>query len=89
MLAEEYLKPLGITQVDLARRIRVPFQRVNQIVNGRRSVSPDTALRLAQFLGTTAGFWLVLQQRWDLYQASHAAESRSISQIRPLARKAS
>jgi addiction module HigA family antidote len=89
MLSEEYLKPLGITQVDLARRIRVPFQRVNQIVNGRRSVSPDTALRLSQFLGTTAGFWLVLQQRWDLYQAAHAAESRAISRIRPLTRKAS
>jgi addiction module HigA family antidote len=89
MLVEEFLKPLGMTQVELARRISVPFQRVNQIINRRRAVSPDTALRLGQLLGTTPGFWLNLQQRWDLYHAVHAAGARSIGRIKPLTRKAS
>jgi antitoxin HigA-1 len=89
MLAEEFLVPLGMTQVDLARRIAVPFQRVNQIVNRRRAMSPDTALRLARLFGTTPGFWLSLQQRWDLYEASRSAEAREIGRIKPVPRKAS
>jgi addiction module HigA family antidote len=89
MLAEEFLLPLGLTQVELARRIGVPFQRINQIINRRRALSPDTALRLAQLLGTSPGFWLSLQQRWDLYQAIQSRAARSIERIRPLRRKAS
>lgn len=69
MLLEEYLKPLGLTQRDLAAAIHVPYQRVNEIVNGRRGVTPGTALRLARFFGVSADFWLNLQQRWDLYHA--------------------
>ena len=53
MLLEEFLKPMGITQVELARKLKIPFQRVNQIVRGKRSVTPDTALRLAKVLGTS------------------------------------
>jgi addiction module HigA family antidote len=89
MLAEEFLVPLGMTQVELARRIAVPFQRVNQIVNRRRAMTPDTALRLARLFGTTPGFWLSLQQRWDLYEASRSAHAREIGRIKPVARKAS
>ncbi len=89
MLAEEFLKPLGLTQVELARRIGVPFQRINQIVNRRRAVTPDTALRFSHIFGTTPGFWLNLQQRWDLYQAIHSPEARSIERIRPLLRQVS
>ena len=89
MLSEEFLKPLGLTQVDLARRIDVPFQRVNQIVRGRRAMSPDTALRLARLFGTTPGFWLSLQQRWDLHQALRSAQARQILRIKPVARRAS
>src|SRR3954469_13907874 len=89
MLVAEFLEPLGMTQVELARRTGVPFQRVNQIVNRRRAMSPDTALRLARLFGTSPGFWLSLQQRWDLHQAVNAAEAREISRIKPVARKAS
>ena len=65
MLDEEFLKPLGITQTDFARRIGVPVQRINLLVNGRRGVTPDTALRLERALGMPASFWIGLQQDWD------------------------
>ena len=69
ILLEEFLKPMGLTQRDLADAIHVPYQRVNELVNRRRGVTPSTALRLARFFGTTAGFWMNLQLRWDLYHA--------------------
>ena len=69
MLVEEFLNPLGISQRELADAIVVPYQRVNEIVNGRRGVTPSTALRRAQFLGTSSDFWMNLQLRWDLYHA--------------------
>lgn len=69
MLLREFLMPLGMTQRDLARAIRVPYQRVNEIVRGRRGVTPSTALRLSKFFGVSAGFWMNLQLRWDLYHA--------------------
>jgi antitoxin HigA-1 len=72
MLLEEFLEPLGITQRELADAIAVPYQRVNEIVNGRRGVTPSTALRLAQFFGTSTDFWMNLQLRWDLYHAQKA-----------------
>jgi antitoxin HigA-1 len=85
MLLHEFLKPLGLTQVELAQRIAVPFQRVNQIVKQKRTVTPDTALRLAQLLGTTPEFWLNLQRNWDLHEAIIAA-SKEIALIKPLKR---
>ena len=85
MLLLEFLEPLGLTQVELAQRIGVPFQRINQIVKQKRAVTPDTALRFAQLLGTTPEFWLNLQQNWDLYEAMTSA-SREISRIKPLKR---
>ena len=84
MLAEEFLKPLGITQVQLAGMIKVPFQRVNLIVNGKRGITPDTALRLSHLFGTTPDFWLNLQQAWDLYEALHSPQAKAIEEIRPL-----
>lgn len=85
MLLLEFLEPLALTQVELAQRISVPFQRVNQIVKGKRAVTPDTALRFAQLLGTTPEFWLNLQQNWDLYEALKTS-SKEISHIKPLKR---
>ena len=84
MLLEEFLKPLGLTQRDLAAGIHVPYQRVNELVNKRRGMTPSTALRLSKFLGTSADFWMNLQLRWDLYQASRseAAELKTIKRIR-------
>ena len=82
MLLKEYLIPLNLTQQELARAIRVPYQRVNELVNGRRGVTPSTALRLAKFFGISAAFWMNLQLRWDLYHARHK-ESPYLEMIQP------
>lgn len=66
MLLEEFLIPMGMTQKELADSIHVPFQRINEIVGGKRGLTPSTALRLAKFFGMSAGFWLNLQMRCDL-----------------------
>jgi antitoxin HigA-1 len=83
MLLQEFLIPLGLTQRELADAIHVPYQRVNEIVNGRRGITPSTALRLATFLRMSAGFWMNLQLRWDLYHAQRA-ERQELERIRPL-----
>jgi antitoxin HigA-1 len=75
MLLEEFLIPAGLTQRKLADAIHVPYQRVNEIINARRGVTPSTALRLAKFFGTSPSFWLNLQLRWDLYQTRQEEES--------------
>jgi len=82
MLLEEFLNPMGLTQRDLAEAIGVPYQRVNEIVRGRRGVTPSTALRLERFLGMSAGFWMNLQLRWDLYQAQQR-EVKVLQTIKP------
>lgn len=82
MLLREFLMPLGMTQQDLASGIRVPYQRVNEIVRGRRGVTPSTALRLSRFFGVSPGFWMNLQIRWDLYHARRI-ESEQLEAIRP------
>ena len=82
MLLEEFLKPLGISQVDLASRIRVSYPRINEIINGRRGVTPDTALRLAKLFGTTAEFWLNGQRNWDLWHAMRSPEARDVKRIK-------
>lgn len=83
MLLTEFLEPMNISQQALASRIHVPYQRINEIVNGRRGVTPSTALRLAKFLGTTPQLWLNLQLRWDLYKAGRS-EEKVLEEIRPL-----
>lgn len=86
MLLEEFLEPLGMTQTELAERIEVPFQRVNSLVNSRRALTPDTALRLSRVFGTTPGFWMNHQLRWDLYHANLEAKV-DLKRIKPLRRK--
>ena len=66
ILLEEFLKPLGLTQYRLAKDIRVPARRINEIVHGTRNISADTALRLSRYFGTSDRFWLNLQTRHDL-----------------------
>jgi addiction module HigA family antidote len=83
MLREEFLNPLGITQRDLADGILVPYQRVNEIINQKRGITPDTALRLAKYFGNTPGFWMNLQLRFDLYQAQKA-DNEDIKKIKTL-----
>ena len=75
MLLEEFLTPMGISQRDLADNIQVPYQRVNEIINGRRGITPSTALRLAKFFNMSADFWMNLQLRWDLYFAQQDENS--------------
>ena len=69
MLVEEFLIPMQITQRELADALHVPYQRVNELVNQKRGVTPSTALRLARFFGVSPDFWLNLQVRCDLYKA--------------------
>lgn len=88
MLYEEFLEPLGLSQRHLADSIHVPYQRVNELVNGRRGVTPSTALRLGRYFGTSPAFWLNLQLRWDLHQAK-AAEHDELLSIKPLQRTGS
>lgn len=82
MLLEEFLNPMGITQRDLADNIHVPYQRVNDIVNGRRGITPSTALRLAKFFNMSADFWMNVQLRWDLYFAQQD-ENKVLKTIHP------
>jgi len=81
MLLEEFLKPMALTQRHLAEGIHVPYQRINELVNKRRGMTPSTALRVAKFFGTTSDFWMNLQLRWDLYQAG-IAEAEELRRIR-------
>jgi addiction module HigA family antidote len=82
MLLEEFLKPLGLTQRELADSIHVPYQRINEVINGKRGMTPGTALRLEKFLGMPASFWLNLQLRWDLYFAQQT-EQEELAAISP------
>ncbi|RIH88849.1 HigA family addiction module antitoxin [Calidithermus roseus] len=85
ILREEFLKPLGMTQRELASRIGVSYPRVNELVQGKRGMTPDTALRLARLFGTTPEFWLQGQLHWDLYHAMHSRKAKAIEKIKPLA----
>ncbi|HUN24396.1 MAG TPA: HigA family addiction module antitoxin [Anaerolineales bacterium] len=82
MLLEEFLDPMGISQRDLADNIHVPYQRINEIVNGRRGITPSTALRLAKFFDMSPDFWMNLQLRWDLYFAQQD-EMKVLDSIHP------
>jgi addiction module HigA family antidote len=83
MLIEEFLRPMDLTQRELANAIHVPYQRVNEIINGRRGVTPSTALRLAKFFSVSPDFWMNLQLRWDLY-FTRQSEADSLHNIQPL-----
>ena len=87
MLLEEFLIPLDMSQSELADRIHVSYPRVNELVNGKRGVTPDTALRLAKLLGTTPEFWLNGQRNWDLWHAVRAPQAVELRRIRPLSRR--
>jgi addiction module HigA family antidote len=71
MLLEEFLRPAGLTQVEAARRMGVPLNRLNEIVRGKRGITADTALRLARLFRMSPEFWMALQADWDLWHAAH------------------
>ncbi len=83
ILREEFLLPLGISQYRLAKEMSVPPRRINEIVQGTRAISADTALRLARFFGTADRFWLNLQARYDLEIAKDKLGSRLEREVRP------
>lgn len=85
ILSEDFLKPMGISQYRLAKSINVPARRINEIVLGKRSVSADTALRLARFFGMEAQFWLNVQAHYDLETAKDELGRRLEKEVVPYA----
>lgn len=77
ILDEEFLKPIGLTQVELAKRMGVPIQRVNTVVTGKRAITAETAILLSRVLGTSPHFWMNLQTNYDLWQAEQALAKAS------------
>jgi antitoxin HigA-1 len=82
MLVEEFLSPLSISQLKFAEQIGVTYPRLNEIVNGKRAVSVDTAMRFAKALGTTPQFWMNLQTVVDIYDAQHGPAAKVIDKIK-------
>jgi addiction module HigA family antidote len=85
ILLEEFLSPLGISQYRLAKEISVPPRRINEIVRGLRSISADTALRLARYFGNSEQFWLNLQTRFDLETEKDRLGNRLNREVKPRA----
>ena len=85
VLREEFMEPMGLSQNELARGLGVSPRRINEIVNEKRSVTADTALRLARYFGMSAEFWINLQSRYDLDVASDELTDRLDSEVRPYA----
>ncbi len=88
VLLEDFLKPLGISQYQLAKGMKVYPRKINEIVLGKRSITADTALRLGRYLGTSAEFWMNLQSLYDLEKARDATEEKVIQEIIPLVQDA-
>ncbi len=85
ILAEEFLKPMGLTQYRLAKDIGVSARRINEIVKGERTVTADTALRLGRYFGMAPEFWLNLQLQWDLEQQRELLADRLAKEVKILA----
>lgn len=85
ILLEEFLRPLEISQNRLAREISVSPRRINEIVLGKRSITADTALRLARYFGTSDSFWMGLQADYDLEEAKNRLKSKLDREIQPFA----
>lgn len=87
VLLKEFLEPMGLSQNRLAMALHVPPRRINEIVLGRRTITADTALRLAQGLGRTPQYWMGLQVDYELAQAQEALGERLAQEIRPISRE--
>ncbi len=81
ILMEEFLKPMSISQYRLAKDINVPARRINEIVHGKRSITPDTALRLSMFFGLSERFWINLQARYDLEIEKDRLKNRNDAEV--------
>jgi addiction module HigA family antidote len=85
VLREDFLKPLGLSQYALAKAIDVPQIRVSEVVNGKRAITPDTALRLARYFGTSAEFWMGMQATYDLEMARDQVGKKINARVHPRA----
>jgi addiction module HigA family antidote len=83
ILLKEFLEPMGISQQQLADKLHVPYQRINEIINHSSGITPSTALRLSKFFGNSSQFWLNLQQNWELYHVlkEEEEELKTIAQF--------
>ncbi|PIV20869.1 MAG: addiction module antidote protein, HigA family [Deltaproteobacteria bacterium CG_4_8_14_3_um_filter_45_9] len=84
MFLEEFLKPICMSQTELAAKIGVSYPRINELIHGKRGITPDTALRLEQLFGMEAQFWLNLQLAWGLYHLIHSPAAKRIRKIKRL-----
>ena len=82
ILIEEFLKPMGISQYRLAKDISVPPRRINEIIHGKRAITPDTALRLSKYFGLSERFWINLQARYDLEVEKDRLQERLDKEVR-------
>jgi antitoxin HigA-1 len=84
ILLKDFLEPMGITQRQLADALHVPYQRVNELINQKRGITPSTAIRLSKFFGNSSNFWLNLQQNWEIYYVLKEEEEdlKAISQFK-------
>jgi len=82
ILLEEFLKPMGISQYRLAKDISVPPRRINEIVHGKRAITPNTALRLSRYFGLSERFWMNLQARYDLEVEKDRLQDRLEREVR-------
>jgi len=81
ILMEEFLKPMGISQYRLAKDISVPARRINEIVHGKRSITPDTGLRLSRYFGLSERFWVNMQTRYDLETEKDKLQDRLVQEV--------
>jgi antitoxin HigA-1 len=89
MLLEEFLKPLELSQAETARRLKMPLNRLNELIKGKRGLTPDTALRLSELFKVSPEFWMNLQAGWDLWHAQRRRKARGeAGSIRPIAARA-
>lgn len=86
ILLKDFLEPMGISQRELADALHVPYQRVNEVVNQKRGITPSTAIRLSKFFGNSSEFWLNLQQNWEIYHVlkEEEEELKTIAQFNSL-----
>lgn len=82
ILLEEFLRPMGISQYRLANEMSVPPRRINEIVQGKRAITPDTALRLSRYFGLSERFWINLQMRYDIEVAKDKLQDRLAKEVR-------
>jgi len=84
ILLEEFIKPYGITPAELSRRIGISHKEINAVINGKKAISTDMALRLSRLFGTSAELWLSGQMKWDIWHRLHGEHVDELEEIKPI-----